>query len=334
MRNIYLFILFISFSKIIIASQPTEDKSSNSNSAIDTNFIDSHRSLLNTKFLLSQRYNKFSIKDDITGQALEYSVNSNENMGFGANYKGIGFEFQFAPRFLNNNKNDSIYGKSSQFSISFGGNGRRFIYDVYYRENQGFHTTQGFKIPNDTSNRVVYFYRPDIKNVIFGSECVYVLNNTRFSSSAPYNYTQRQKKGAGSALVGAFFSIYSISADSVIFPDSLKDKFKPEVQIKKAGSSSFGISYGYTYTFVFGKHKYWYANIYTLPGLSLQQYYSTNGEDISTKSKLGLALAFQYRLALGYNRTRYFYGFSAMGNNRFHFGYRFGLKREYIKLIK
>ncbi|MEK6882687.1 MAG: DUF4421 family protein, partial [Nanoarchaeota archaeon] len=47
------------------------------------------------------------------------------------------------------------------------------------------------------------------------------LNNKRFSSSAPYNLTQKQKKSAGSLLLGTFGSLYAIDADSLIFPDSL-----------------------------------------------------------------------------------------------------------------
>ncbi len=313
----------------------------------DSTCIESCTNLFTAKLLLTGRFNKFSIIDNITGKSLEYSINSKTNFGVGFSYKGIGLEFLFSPRGLNND--NAKYGKSQQFSISSSANTRRFIYDVYLRSNQGFHTTTGTPIPNDTTGALAYYYRPDIVNINIGTEIVYLFNNKHFSSSAPYNFTQRQKKSAGTMLLGSFFSLYSINADSVIIPDSLKDRFKPEVQFKNAGSITLGLSFGYTYTFIFGK--YWFFNIYTLPGFALQQYYSTNADNQQTKSNAAIGLAMQSRIAFGYNRTRYFFGFSVMGNNytinndkksslnynfgiaRLYYGYRFNLPKEYLKRL-
>lgn len=347
MQNRTIVFLLLCFSKSVFAVYCNELKDSTLYRNIDSTCIENCRNLLMAKFVIEERFNKFSITDNITKKKLEYSINSNSNLGFGLTYKGIGFEFQFAPKGLNND--NALYGKSNQFSISTSANGRRFIYDVYLRHSQGFHTTTGSKIEGDTTGALAYFYRPDIKNLNVGGECVYLFNNKHFSSSAPYNFTQRQKKGAGSMLLGTFFSLYSINADSVIFPDSLKDRFKPEVQFKDAGSLTWGISYGYTYTFVF--HKYWFCNLYTLPGLSIQQYFSTNAYSEQTKSKVSLGFAFQSRISFGYNRPRYFFGFSALSNNytinndkssslnynygsvRIYYGYRFNLRKDYLKRI-
>lgn len=345
MRKIITISLLLCISEAMFAMKYIKNNDSLFYKKTDTSCIENCRNLLNTKLLLVGRFNKFSITDNVSGKSLEFKVNSNTNFGLGLTYKGIGIEFQFAPRSLN--KDNELYGKSKQFSLSTSANGRRFIYDVYLHVNQGYHTTVGSKIPGDTTGALAYFYRPDIKNLNLGMEFVYLFNNKHFSSSAPYNFTQRQKKGAGSMLLGTFFSLYSISADSVIFPDSLKDRFKPEVQFKDAGSLTWGISFGYTYTFIF--HKYWFVNLYTLPGLSVQQYYSTNAYSEQTKSKVSLAIAFQSRIAFGYNRPRYYIGFSAMGNNytinndkrsslnysygsvRLYYGYRFNLRKDYLK---
>ncbi len=322
------------------------NKDSSLYSKIDSNYIESCHNLLNAKLLLAGRFNKFSVTDNVTGKSLEYGINGNTNFGLGIIYKGIGIEFQFAPRGLNND--NALYGKSQQFSLSTSANSRRFIYDFYLRLNQGFHTTVGSPIPGDTTGALAYYYRPDIVNTNVGMEFVYLVNNKHFSSAAPYNLTQRQKKGAGSMLLGTFFSLYTIGADSVIFPDSLKEHFKPEVQFKDAGSLTFGLSYGYTYTFIF--HKYWFCNLYTLPGLSVQQYFSTNAfNGAQTKSNVAFGFAFQWRIAFGYNRTKYYFGFSAMQNSytinndkrsslkynygtvRLYYGYRFNLHKEYLK---
>lgn len=345
MRNIIILLLFI--SEASFAMKYTKNSDSTLCNNIDTTCIESCRKLLMAKLVLEGRYNKFSITDNSFGKKLEYSINSNTNLGFGLTYKGIGFEFQFAPKSLNND--NALYGKSKQFSISSSANGRRFIYDVYLRSSQGFHTTTGSPIEGDTTGAVAYYYRPDIQNINLGMECVYLFNNKHFSSSAPYNFTQRQKKGAGTMLLGSFFSLYTINADSVIFPDSLKDRFKPEVQFKDAGNLVWGVSFGYTYTFVF--RKYWFFNLYTLPGLSIQQYFSTNAYSEQTKSKVSLGFAFQSRASFGFNKPRYFFGLSFLGNNytinndkssslnykygsvRLYYGYRFNLRKDYLTRI-
>lgn len=310
---------------------------------VDTTYIENYRDLLNVKLIGVVRTNKFSIKDNVSQSTLEYGINTNANLGLGMSFKGIGFEFQYNPPGLNND--DYKYGKSKQIAFATSANGRRFIYDVYYRYNQGYHTTSTYKVPNDTLFTMEHIYRPDIKNTNIGAELVYVFNNKRFSSSAPYNLTQKQKKSAGSLLLGTFGSLYVINADSLIFPDSVKNNFNEEVQFKDAGSITWGISCGYTYTLLFGKKKNWFVNLYTLPGLAVQQYYSTNTFSQQTHSNVAIGASLQGRFSLGYNRKNYFIGISwtktsyfvdndkksalsySNGCFRFYYGHRFDLRK-------
>src|ERR1043165_3633996 len=213
---------------------------------IDTTYIEDYKDMFTAKLIGVVRTNKFSIKDNITQNSLEYSINTNANFGLGFSLKGIGFEFQWNPPGLNND--DHVYGKSTQISFATSANGRKFIYDLYYKYNQGYHTTAQYKVPVDTGFVMSHLYRADIKNTDFGGELVYVFNNKRFSSSAPYNLSQKQKKSAGSFLLGTFGSLYAIDADSVIFPDSAKPLFTPDIMFRNAGSITWGLSAGYTYT--------------------------------------------------------------------------------------
>jgi hypothetical protein len=310
---------------------------------IDTTYIEDYKHMLTGKLIAVVRTNRFDVKDNVSQSSLGYSINTNLNLGLGLSYRGIGFEFQFNPHGLNND--DYVYGKSTQFSFATSANGRKFIYDVYYRYTQGYHTTGQYKVPVDTGFTFQYLYRADIQNTDLGGELVYVFNNKRFSSSAPYNLSQKQKKSAGSLLLGTFGSLYTIDADSSIFPDSVKPHFKDEIQFRSAGSITWGISCGYTYTLLFGRKKNWFANLYTLPGLAVQQYYSTspNGKETHAKTSVGGSLA--GRISMGYNRRNYFIGISwtAMtyfvdGNKlaglsykngcfRFYYGHRFVIKR-------
>ncbi|MCE3279732.1 MAG: hypothetical protein K0S44_1923 [Bacteroidetes bacterium] len=308
---------------------------------VDTNYIASYKDLLNVKLFAVIRTNSFKIKDQDSLTSIEYTINTRLNMGIGGSFKGIGFDIEYSPPGINND--DSIYGKSSQFAVSTSANGRRFLYDVYYRQYQGFRTTAKYYIPGDT----LYDYsrRSDIRNYNGGFTLTYIFNNKRFSSSAPYSLSQKQLKSAGSLLLGTYSFIYGIIADTIVYPDSVYRKFRKELQFSSAASYTFGISCGYTYTLVFGKKKNWFVNIATLPGISYQQFTSVNAFDKSSYSNNSLAFSLQSRFSIGYNRKNYFIGIYWIGNNfilgddkqasinykygtfKFYYGHRFDIRK-------
>ncbi|MGB3947311.1 MAG: DUF4421 family protein [Bacteroidia bacterium] len=351
----FLSIIFLFSATTVVALTPKKDTIDNKNiyQKIDTTYIENFRKSLIVKTYLFTRHNRFDVTVDSTGKTLEYSINANTNLGFGISYKGLGIDISFSPKLFGNNKDEEIFGKSRQFALSTSSNGRRFIYDIYLRLNSGFYNTKGYTSIGDSTNKLIYINQPNMINFSLGSELVYIFNNKRFSSAAPYNFTQRQIKSAGSKLLGSYFSLYAIGVDSLIIPDTLKEAFSSDVLFKNASSLSWGISFGYTHTFIFGKRKMAYANIYFLPALSVQQYFATNNLNEVIKSKVALGLPLQYRFSIGVNRKRFFLGLAAMGvshtlntdqgasfnyrfgNVRILYGYRFGLKKEYFtRLLK
>lgn len=355
MKRILFFLsIFFLFSITSLAAlTPKKDTidSKNIYQKLDTTYIENYRKFLIAKTYIFTRHNRFSVTTDSTGKTLQYSINANTNLGFGISYKGVGVDISFSPKLFGNNKDEELFGKSRQFALSTGSNGRRFIYDIYLRLNSGFYNTNGYSVIGDTTKKLIYINQPNMINFSLGSELVYIFNNKRFSSSAPYNFTQRQKKSAGSKLLGSYFSLYTVAVDSLIIPDTLKEAFSSDVLFKNAGSLSWGVSFGYTYTFIFGKRKMAYANIYLLPALTVQQYFATNSLDEVVKSKVALGLPLQYRFSIGVNRKRFFLGLATMGvshtlntdqgarfnysfgNVRVFYGYRFGLKKEYFTRI-
>lgn len=306
---------------------------------IDTNYIKNYKDMLNARLVAVIRTNKFSIKNKLSQKTIEYSINTNLNMGIGFSFKSIGFEILYNPPGLN--KDDAQFGRSTQFGIASSANGRKFTYDAYYRYNQGFHTTSMYKVGGDTV--ADYYKRRDIQNYSAGLNITYVFNNKKFSIAAPYNLTQKQNKSAGSILVGTYAFYYGIHADSIIFPDTMYRNFKPEVQFANATSLTFGLSCGYTYTIIFGKN--WFFNLYVLPGISMQEFYSVNAFNQKVYNRYMTSFSFQSRVSLGFNKPRYFIGVSWVGNNfvisddpsssvnfkygtfRFYYGHRFDLRK-------
>lgn len=341
MKKCFSFISICFFSMSLYCTNTTKKGIPDSaKSTIDTTYVEDFKEWLALRMVGVVRSNKFSITNKISNQNLQYSINSNLNMGLGASYKGIAIELLYKPPGLDNDS--KLYGKSKQFSIATRANTRKFILDVYYMQNKGFYTSKKYNFTGNTTIASDHVRRSDIENYSGGFNFLYVFNNKKFSCSAPYSLTQRQRKSAGSFLLGTYGLIYSISSDSVIIPDTMVTNFKPEIQFKNASSITWGIAAGYTYTVVFGKN--WFANLTTVPGISIQELYTENGLTGKAYNNIALGLSMQTKFAFGYNKKRYFIGISAAWNNyllsgsasskmnyrfgyfRFYYGHRFQIK--------
>jgi hypothetical protein len=337
------FLILINFFSITLLAGPGHrvKDSTNIYEKVDTNYIVNFRDLLSAKLFAVIRTNKFTIQDKSTVSGIEYTINTRLNMGINMSFKGVGFDIEWSPPGINND--DIKYGKSTQFAVSSSANGRCFLYDIYYRQYQGFRTTASFRTGSDSTYD--YSRRSDIKNYHAGFVLTYVSNHKRFSAGAAYSSTKKQRKSAGSLLLGTYAFVYNLTADSIIYPDTIYRKFRKELQFNSASSFTYGISCGYTYTIVFGKKRNWFVNLTTLPGVSLQELYTVNAFDKATYKKSSLAFSLQSRFALGYNRKNYFIGIYWMNNNfvlgddnqasiqykygtfKFYYGHRFDLRK-------
>jgi hypothetical protein len=329
------------FSFVLYAEEYRVKDSTNIYEKVDTNYIANFRDLLSAKLFAVVRTNKFTIQDKVNLASIEYTINTKLNMGISLSFKGIGFDIEWSPPGLNND--DLQYGKSSQFAVSTSANGRRFIYDIYYRQYIGFRTTSMYKNENDSV--FDYSRREDIHNYHAGFALTYIFNNRKFSSGAAYTLSKKQKKSAGSLLLGTYAFVYSLLADSIIYPDTLYRNFRKELQFNSATSLTYGISCGYTYTIIFGKKKNWFVNLTTLPGISLQQLYCVNAFDKTVYDASSRAFSLQSRFSIGYNRKNYFIGIYWINNNfilgdekqasiqykygtfKFYYGHRFDLRK-------
>jgi len=330
----YIITTTLFFSSLFLFSNSyscVKDTSKKSTS-IDTNYIKDYSNYLNIKIATLARSNTFEITDITTGHALRYSINTATNIGIGASYRFLSFEIMFRPKAFNND--NILYGKSQAFSLSFKANMKKFIIDAYLMQNKGFYTTDKYNFTGDTTQLPDHVRRPDIVNYNIGFNFLYVFNHIKYSSAAPFSLTQKQLKSKGSWLLGAYSLLYSVTADSTIFPDTLAVNFKPEVQFKSAGSFTFGISGGYTHTFVIKKK--WYLNFALVPGISVQGLRTQNGYTGTQYRSSDLGLSLHSRFAFGVNKEKYFWGLSAASTNFLISGspasqinYKFGFIRLY-----
>ena len=140
----------------------------------------------------------------------------------------------------------------------------------------------------------------------------YVFNNKKLSYKAAYVRNAVQKKRAGSFLLGGFFNLdyagFEQGATSYFVPAYFPTEVQDTFPINSYVSRSFGLSFGYTYTFVFWKR--FFANVSIIPGVGIKNLtvYKTNGEKVE---KAGGAARFIGRMALGYENKHFLIGLTS-----------------------
>lgn len=85
----------------------------------------------------------------------------------------------------------------------------------------------------------------------------YVFNNKKLPYKASYVRNAIQKKSAGSFLLGGYYNIdyagFDQGATSFFLPNDFPQAVRDSFTINTYQSINYGVSFGYTYTFVFWK---------------------------------------------------------------------------------
>jgi len=248
-----------------------------------------------------RHFSSFSIRDNQLKKQITYDPNITLGVGLCVSYSWIGLAGSMAFRFLNND--EALYGKTEKIDFYTNLYSKRFLYDLNFQYYKGYYVSNPQVINPSWTKGMPYPYRPDIQTITLGYAMYYSFNYKHFSLKAPYNYCDEQLRSAGSWIVGVFFSGYAMAAtDSVIVPSYVE--FNDSSRMRVLFSLDMGLSGGYAYTWVIKKH--WFISGMLLPGLSFQHYKGyTNQYEIRYA---GLSLKSQTRLAIGYSKPRFYFG--------------------------
>ena len=277
----------------------------------DTTHITSYTHLLALKLYGVNKSNTISLFDDQTGQTINYRPNDKYNIGFGFNYQWIGLDLAFNLLFINDD--DEVFGETKRFDIQWNLYGRRTVIDVNYQSYTGYYIANPESyIPNWNANDPVYPLRPDMASANFGVSAFYIFNHKRFSYKAAFIYNERQKKSAGSFLLGPYFSFFTIQADSSIVPVELRDSFNPNIAFAGSNFSNLGVAIGYAHTFVI-KQKFFISLTLAL-GLGAETITTNNEDNSLDRNKTEASARVAARFSMGYNSDKFFIGLSSVGD--------------------
>ena len=272
----------------------------------DTTYVESYRDSLSVYIRTLNKNNELSIETN-KGE-IRFKPNSNTKFGIGFNYKRIGLAFSL---FDIGKKDEDIYGKTKQVDILLNIYGRKIVFDIFLQTYKGYHVANPKILDKDWTSDDSYPYIPSMQTISIGSGLNYIWNNKKFSYRAAFNQTERQKKSAGSLILGTIFSLNYFRADTSIIPSVIKNNIAPENRYKASGIINFGLSVGYTYTYVFREQ--YFVTLSIVPGIALQFKSVQTDNSKYNNFKLAFAGISQIRAAIGSNNSLYFGGISIVG---------------------
>lgn len=314
-------------------------------SVMDTSYIADLSDYLNVYMFGVTKYNYFNITNKNTNQKLKYSPNDNFNVGFGFNYKWLGLGVAFNLPSVNND-NDK-YGTTQSFDAQMNVFAHKYLVDVYLNHYQGYYIKNPEIMDTTFDKSGVYPTLPSMQSTNFGLSYFHVLNNNKFSYRASFIQNERQKKMAGSMILG-FITHYNLTiADTAFVPyNFIQDIEDADNYLIKASSSfDIGPMFGYAYNFVIRKK--FMITLSTVPGIVFQRIgilATVNGQDeLVFRNKLGYVIS--NKIALVFNGDNFYWGInyndfhstheyervtlsSSVGNFRLFFGRRFNIKKK------
>jgi len=345
MYRLQLILVAFLFSTLVFPQSDSELNVSSKSTKTDTSFIDDKSDYLNLFIFGKSKYNSFSIIKKETEQMIKYAPNSNFNIGFGFNYKWMGLGIAFNLPAINND--DEKYGKTQSFDAQMNIFAHKYSVDFYLNYYKGYYVQNPEVLGAPYSKKSPPPTIPSMETNTLGLSYFYVLNHKRFSYRASFIQNERQKKMAGSMIVGIISHFNRTLSDTSFIPDLFLEDVEAPEKYKIRGLASFDIGpmFGYGYNFIIKKRIM--ITLSTVPGLVYQRIITLttiNGVD-TTESNNKIGFVISTKIALIYNGETYYYGINFsdfrsnhnyenvglatnVGNFRFFFGRRFNVKKK------
>jgi len=309
--KVYFLILILLLSATVSAAHKRD--SVEVESEVVNLYIDNYKHLLTTRFFGATKFMNIGLEADKTdstqGGSIQYQPNTGVSMGFGFNYKWLGLNVAFH---LPNSANEKeIQGETKQLDLQVNIFGRASGADFFYQHYKGFYNSNPTLVNKAWRPGDAFPIRSDIIARSAGAHYMHFFNADKFSYSAPFLQTSRQKKSAGSFVLGATGSYFHIMADSSIVPRNLINEFGEGMAILDGVFNSVGLEFGYIHTLVFNNL---FVTGSLIPGLLFEHQSVKRAGSEKKENEFTGGGRFVLRLALGRNAQRWFYGVGALAD--------------------
>jgi hypothetical protein len=249
-----------------------------------------------------------SMQLTITNHKTNHSIillpNSKTSFGLNVIHKWFGLGIAFG---LSQSKtNIERFGQTKQFDFQLNSYMRSMVLDFRIQAYKGFYRSDAPPDKND-----IFPQAPNFSTYSLGGSLLFFTNKKKFSYKAAYTRSEIQLKSAGSFNYGFY-----VDMDGANDPDNFSTlnitRWPNEFNLHSYNSGGIGFIFGYSYTFVI--KKFFFFNLSASPkfGLRYLNYQQSNGDKKTRLIGAGGAI---FRLSIGYEGKRLFYGLSSVSQS-------------------
>src|SRR5436190_1960904 len=256
----------------------------------DTSYYETFPHTITVRLFLSRKYVHLNFPAMGGASELEYKANAKVNLGAGITLHNFSLNIFYGFGFLNNSTKEK--GKTKGLDLQLHIYPHKWAIDVLAVFPKGFYLDpKGYA----SNNPNTYYYRPDIKQTLFGLSAYRVPNKEKFSYRAAILQTEWQKRSAGSVLFGGQVYYGDVKGDSAIVPKRIQNSFA-QAGLTEISFVNIGPGIGYAYTLVMAKHFFITGSLIGNLGINF------NTEKGSSKNtKVSISPAEVFKTAIGYN---------------------------------
>ena len=303
-KNIIL-ILVLGFSLNANSQGSAHISTQDSKTGYDTTRIQDLSNQLSVWLYSIKKIYSLKMTNTDTKQNLILLPNEQTNIGFGFNYKWMGIGIAIKPPWAKND--DDVYGKTKRIDFQLNIFTRSFGIDFSAQYYKGYY----LKNPSDFLewNKPEYPQLKDLETLSTELSAYYFFNHRKFSYRAAFVRNEIQKKGAGSLIAGTYIRFDLGVSQGSFVPEELQDTLNNTFMLNSYLSGNYGLSFGYTYTFVIWKK--FFINLSLVPGLGFKTMV-VNTTEGNFKPKIGLSARALFRSAIGYEHKYFYLGVSSI----------------------
>jgi len=241
-------------------------------------------------------------KDNLT-----FKPNNSFSFGVGAYLFDVSAEVSLSIPL--NEKSRTRYGASEVRDLSTSLLGTNWSVDAFVQRYESFYLSNPSKsVPPNQA----YPLRPDVRLTNFGGNGIYIFNRNKFSLWSAYNFSERQLKSKGSALIAWTVNNVHLTADSVVLSTPYLTRLKTTTNFSDIRYATFGIAPGYSYNLIWKKL---FFNVSLAVGPAHHWVYYV-GSDGVPHYDIAINTFVDSRLGLGYSSDRWFGGITFVSQSR------------------
>lgn len=253
-----------------------------------------------------------SLSFDVSSEArtddnLSFRPNNSYSFGVGAYLFDVSAEVSLSIPL--DEKSTGRYGSSEARDLSTSLLGTNWGVDAFVQRYESFYLSN--PVPAIPSNKP-YPLRSDIRLTNFGGTGIYIFNKNKFSLWSAYNFSERQLKSKGSALIAWTVNSVHLSADSLVLAPQYLTRLNTTTNFRDVRYATFGVAPGYSYNVVW-RELFFNVSLAAGPAHHWVYYMGSDGighYDIAINSFVDA------RIAIGYNSDRWFGGITFVSQSR------------------